>query len=106
MCVLCVGVLCVCVCVWVCLCEGGVFVCVGWCVCVGGCLRVCASVCMCVGGCVCVCGCLCVCTCVFMGNIHTLQLATTLAVSINDSAHESEILVCVDSEAESVDSNV
>lgn len=41
-----------------------------------------------------------------MGNIHTLQSATILAVSINDSAHESEILLCVDSEAESVGSNV
>lgn len=80
------------------MCEGGGW-CVGWCVCVGGCLRVCASVFMCVGVCGWVCLCVwvsvCVHMCVFMGNIHTLQLATILAVSIDDSAHEIEILCYV-----------
>ena len=58
------GLLHLCVCVWVCGCVG-VWVCV-WCVCVCMCMRVC-GVCVCVCVCVCirVCAvCVCVCTCV------------------------------------------
>ena len=58
-----------------------------------------ACVCECVYVCVWVCLCVWVSVfvhmCVFMGNIHTLQLATILAVSIDDSAHEIEILCYV-----------
>ncbi len=50
-------------CVWVCVCGGGVLECV--CVCVGGCVRVCVCECECVCECVleCVCVCMGVCVC-------------------------------------------